>query len=92
MHLYNLQCYSDFLKGHNDQTVVFDIRENNDRLFKNDIKDLTEEPQSEINKDDIEVSNINNYKINVDPKNYYSKRIMRGEYLSNDYGKVGGIK
>jgi len=64
MHLFDVEFKSNFLNGHKDQSISFKFRENDPNEFRKKLN-------SYINNQDLNLINIKNYKVDINPKRYF---------------------
>ena len=80
IHLFNMEYKSNFLNGHKDQSVTFKIRENSPNEFRKKLDNY-------INNEELNLLNIHNYKVDINPKKYY-----QGNQKNCKYKKESKIK
>jgi hypothetical protein len=80
IHLFNMEYKSNFLNGHKDQSVTFKIRENSPNEFRKKLENY-------INNEELNLLNIHNYKVDINPKKYY-----QGNQKNCKYKKESKIK
>lgn len=85
LQMYNIEYKSDFLKGHSDQSMTFNVRENNNCNFNEKIDNVAKQEQ-------LDIKNISNYKVDLHPHKYFQKNIKKNDLIMNDYSKKGKIK